>query len=251
MRVAHERDGAGFRRNVGQRCSAPLDPAPQGRVVGAQDAARPREEEIAPFGRQRDPRQPIVDRAGSDRRVIVDAPQRFDQGRRRDHPADSQARQREGLGQAGRDDHALVATPCSRRLDAVELGATVDLVRHDPCSGTSRNRADLVQLGRCEACAGRVVRVADQDGPGALRHQRAQRIYIGRPARLVLPRAFAERPVADFGLQRPAEAAHLHVIRHHHHDLVRRLDQVHQRDEVRLRAAVGHQNVCRRRARVH
>ena len=35
----------------------------------------------------------------------------------------------------------------------------------------------------------------------------------------------------DVGLQRPAEAAHLHVVRHHHHDVVAGLDQVHQRDE--------------------
>ena len=83
------------------------------------------------------------------------------------------------------------------------------------------------------------------------RDQGAQRIEVGRPARLVFVRALAERPLTDLGLQRPAQAAHLHVVRHHHDELVRWLDQVHQRDEVRLGAAVGDLHVRRRGARIH
>ena len=72
----------------------------------------------------------------------------------------------------------------------------------------------------------RMARVRSRDERCAARRGRAP------SAAGPFARAFAERPVADVGLQRPAEAAHLHVVRHHHDDLVRRLDQVHQRDEL-------------------
>jgi hypothetical protein len=61
----------------------------------------------------------------------------------------------------------------------------------------------------------------------------------------------AQVPVPDVGLQPAGEAAHLHVIRHHHDHVVAGLDQQHQRDAVRLGSAVGDLYVRRGRAWIH
>jgi hypothetical protein len=59
-----------------------------------------------------------------------------------------------------------------------------------------------------------------------------------------------QRPRADRRPEPAGEPGHLHVVRHHRDDLVARLDQRGERDQVRFRSAVGHQHV-RRRGAIH
>ena len=72
-----------------------------------------------------------------------------------------------------------------------------------------------------------------------------QSVGVDPPPRAVVD----ERPFADRRAERPREAPHLHVVRHHHHDLVARLDEIPGRDEVGFRAAVGDQDMIRRSRR--
>ena len=170
VRVADERDRAGVRRRRATALSACRSiHLPHHRIVRADDAARAREQPLAARRRERDPREAIVDRAGRDRRVVVDAPQLVDERRRRDDPADPQTGQAVGLRQPARDDRALVAAPDARRARR----------RRAPRRGRSRRTSThaprtAARSGRCRRAPsavsrapGRVVRVADQDQPGA------------------------------------------------------------------------------------
>ena len=101
--------------------------------------------------------------------------------------------------------------------------------------------------------AGRIVGVAEQDGSRAVGDEGAETVEIRSPpawSRLAVM-ILAQVPVQDVGLQPAGEAAHLHVIRHHHDHVVARLDQQHQRDAVRLGSAVGDLHVRRGRAWIH
>ena len=77
--------------------------------------------------RERQARQLIVDRAGRDRRVVVDSPERIDDRGRPDCPPDTEARQAVRLGQAAGDDRPVVPPPDRRGLAGSPLGAAVDL----------------------------------------------------------------------------------------------------------------------------
>ena len=75
VRVPHEHDRARFGRDVRQSLLL-FDPAPDQRIIRADDHPCPREQLVALP--ERDSGKPIVDGARSDRRVIVDRPQLFD-----------------------------------------------------------------------------------------------------------------------------------------------------------------------------
>ena len=59
-----------------------------------------------------------------------------------------------------------------------------------------------------------------------------------------------ERPGDDAGAERARQAAHLHVVRRHHHHVVARLDKVQERNAVGLGAAVRHLDVIGRGAAI-
>ena len=101
-----------------------------------------------------------------------------------------------------------------------------------------------------EPRAGRIVRIADQDGLRASPSRaRTATSRSGTPA--PVPLVGDERP-GSHGRAEPRDRPRdLHVVRHHHHDVVARLDEVHRRDAVGFGAAVGDLDVIRRRARIH
>ena len=182
-------------------------------------------------------------RAGSDRRVVVDAPELVEQGRCRDDPADPQSGQAVRLRQAARDDRALVSAQDRWRVVPVDLRAAIDLVGQHPGSGPVSDAADSGQflVGQPGAC--RVVRIADQNQSSARRDQRREQLEVRPPARRGRVRIADERPGDDAGAERARQAAHLHVVRRHHHHVVARLDKVQERNAVGLGAAVRHLDV--------
>ena len=140
MVVAHVDDRAGFRRDPAEAAGVG-QPRLDQRQVASQDAARALEQLRAALRLQRDARQAIAQRAGRDRHVVVVRPERRDQRRRRDDPADAQAGQAVGLRQPARDDRLRRPAPHRRGFDAVDLRAAIDLVRQDPRAVPSATRA--------------------------------------------------------------------------------------------------------------
>src|SRR3954471_20739398 len=126
MLMLHEDDRAGFRGDVAEPL-LPLDPPPHQRIVGADDAARARDEDLALLRRERDPRYTIVDAAGRDGGVVVHAPELGDQRRWSNDPSNPQPRQAVSLRQPARDNGALVPSPHRRGVLGVTLRAAIDL----------------------------------------------------------------------------------------------------------------------------
>jgi hypothetical protein len=134
--------------------------------------------------------------------------------------------------------------PHRRRLDAVELGAAVDLVRHDPRAHPIGRGGHRIEVGGGEAGAGRVVGSVDDDGARLRRDQIGQAIEVGPPE---AARAH-HRPLAHDAAEGLHEPGDLHVGRHHDDHLVARFDHPPGDDEVRFRPAVRHEDVVGRRA---
>ena len=179
------------------RAARAREPAAQDRIVGAQDPARAREQLRAPRRRERDPRQPVVDRARRDRRVVVDAPERVDDGRRPGDPPMRRPGSPVRLREAARHDRALRAAPDGRRFDAIELGASIDLVGHHPCADAVSDTADPIELGGasaalrsgCSGCRSRIELVrsptsAESESRSVVHRDAAHE----RPALTVAPR---------------------------------------------------------------
>ena len=142
------------------------------------------------------------------------------------------------------------AAPHRRGLHAIELGAAIDLVRQDPRAVLDR---------RCARCASRSAAVSR--APVGLFGLQMTIILRARatPARSSASRSTRQRPavaildeppLADRAAERARQAPRLHVVRHQHHDLVARLDQVERGDEVRFGAAVGDLDVIDAGARI-
>src|SRR5207248_11065140 len=98
-------------------------------------------------------------------------------------------------------------------------------------AGSVRDRSNPIEVGRFETRAGGIVRIADDDQPGTHRHQTLERSGIDAP-----PRASAliedERPLDERAAEGAREAPRLHVVGHHHHHFVARLDETPRRDVV-------------------
>ena len=195
--IADVDDRAGVGRRVAEEPAVRVEPARDHRVVLVEDAARAREQPRPPRRLERAPRERVAERAGRDRRVVVVRPERRDERRRRDDPADAQPRQPVRLREPARDDRAIVAPPDRRRLAAVALGAAVDLVGQHPRAVPSRDGAQPIEIRRLEPRAGRVVRIADDDELRARRHQALERVEVDPPCRR--RPAERERPLAGRG----------------------------------------------------
>jgi hypothetical protein len=78
MVIPHERDGARVGRRVRHPDGALFGPAPDDRVVGADDAARAGDQLAALRRCERDARESIAHGAGRDAGVVVHAPERLD-----------------------------------------------------------------------------------------------------------------------------------------------------------------------------
>ena len=112
---------------------------------------------------------------------------------------------------------------------------------------------------RCAQCASRsaavrrapvgIVRVADHDHLRARRDQALERVEVDAPASGVA--ILDQPPLADRAAERARQAPRLHVVRHEHHDLVARFDQVERGDEVGFGPAVGDLDVIDARAGIH
>ena len=81
------------------------------------------------------------------------------------------------------------------------------------------------------------------------RHQRVERREVRTPPARCL--AAGERPRVHARAERPRDPAHLHVVRHHHHDVVAALDEVPEHDAVGLGTAVGDLDVLGSGSRIH
>ena len=113
--VADVDDRAGFRLDPAEAAGVG-EPRLDQRQVAAQDVARALEQLRAALGLQRDAREAIAERAGRDRHVVVVRPERRDQRRRADDPADAQAREAVRLRQAAGDDRRSASAPTSTRF---------------------------------------------------------------------------------------------------------------------------------------
>jgi hypothetical protein len=91
VRVPDERDRSRFGRDMAETV-LPLDPRLDDWVVRPDDRAGAREEGGTARRFERNAREPVVDPARRDRRVVVDGPQRVDHRRRRDNPTDAKSR---------------------------------------------------------------------------------------------------------------------------------------------------------------
>ena len=194
--------------------------------------------------------EPVAERTRCNRRVVAAAPEVGRHVPRGDRPADAQAGQAVGLRQPAGHDYPLGAAPRARRLDAIVLAPPVDLVGQHPGAVPVGDLADPGHLRLRQPRPRRVVRIADGDEPGAIRHQRPQLVEIGRPAGSRAAPLRTQRPGPDDGAEPFRQAVRLPVVRMHHHDFVAGLDQPPAGYEVGFGAAVGdeHLGVGRRRA---
>ena len=250
LRIAHEDDRAGLRRDVGQPRRGRGDPVADDRVVVGDAALGASEQPHPPVGGQGQTGQAVAQGGRGYRGEVAPAPQLLAQGGRGQRPADAQAGQPVGLREPAGDDHPLVAAPGRRGQPAVALGPSVDLVREHPRAVPRRDGAHCVDLVRGQARAGRVVRVAQDHEPGPLRDQGAELVEIGCPARSVAVAREAQGPGADARAAGSGQEVRLQVVRMLHDDFVAGVHEAPAGDEVRLRAAVRDQHVGDRRPRV-
>src|SRR5262249_53964876 len=118
----------GLWRYVADRGGTGINPALQDRVVGADDFSGTGQQPGAPDWLEGKPREPIAQRAWSDSRVVVDAPEGCDGLWRSGGPSDSQAGQAIRLGQTGRADDLGASPPHGCRFLSVSFGAPINLV---------------------------------------------------------------------------------------------------------------------------
>ena len=244
-RIAYQGDAPGLGGDVAHRRAAGRPRGHDG-LVPAQDAPGAFDQPFAAPGLERQPRQPVVDRAGRDRRVVATPPQIVDHVRRSRQPPDAQPRQAVRLREPPGHHHPFVSAPRRRRAAAVELGAAVYLVDEQPAPPLRR---DLAQPGNgrfVQARAGRVVRVAHGDEPRAGADRAAYRVEVETPpGRSGLEPHFAHRRP-----ERPDQPRDLHVGGMDDDGFVARLDQPPAGEQVRLGAAVGDEDVGGRRPAV-
>src|SRR4029453_2008196 len=97
----------GVWRRVAEEAIVLIEPRREDREILVEDAARARQDRLAPPRRERAPRGRVAQGARRNRRVVVIRPERFDELGRRDDPADTQPRQAVGFREPARYDHTL------------------------------------------------------------------------------------------------------------------------------------------------
>ena len=125
------------------------------------------------------------------------------------------------------------------------LRAAIHLVCEQPRALTLDDRRDVEDVSRTQDLTGRVVRVADADDLRALGDRGAQRIEIETPAPFL-----AEPDLLDLRAEAARDAVELHVVRHDDDDLIARIDERGEREEVRLARAGRDEHVVARRVGV-